>query len=94
MKLQLTIQEMQDAETKATYKGVFGTLELTLPNKEGKPKKERINFATNTKEIQGFDRIVEGLVTSAMKLRKQNLDDPEVVNGDITIPNRAKRRSK
>lgn len=92
MKLTLTIQEVTDRETLARFKAVFGTLEVTLPDAKGKNKKERINFVSNTKEVKGLDPIVEGLITSALALRKQNKEDKTVTTGDIQIPNRTTRR--
>jgi len=94
MKLTLTIQEVQDKETLATFKAVFGTLAITLPDAKGKPKKERLNFVTTAKEVAGLDKIVEGLITSALALRKKNKEDKSITTGEIDIANRATRRKK
>lgn len=94
MKLTLTIQEVVDKETNVRLKGVFGTLELTVPTTKGKTKIDRLNFVTTAKEIPGFDKIIEGLTISALELRKKNKEDKETVQGDINIPNRGTYRRK
>lgn len=94
MKLILTIQELKDPETLVIFKAVSASLDVTLPDAKGKDKGRRINVMTTTKEIPGMDRIVEGMVTSMLKLDKQNRNDGQTVTGPITIPNRATTRRK
>ena len=96
MKLVLTIEEMKDPDTLATFKAVSGTVIMTLPKSKVSRKghQKRINFMTNTTAIPGFDRIVEGIITSALALDKQHAGDKEIVTGDIKVPNRKDSRSK
>ena len=73
MKLRLTIQELEDKETKEKFQGLFGTLSTRLPDPKGKKlhKEEDINFATRVDAIPGLQKIVENLTTEALALKQK-----------------------
>lgn len=94
MRLILAIQEMKDPETHVIFKAVSASLDVTLPDKKGKDKYRRISAMTTTKEIPGFDRIVEGLVTSMLAADKNAGNEGGEMTAPIQIPNRATTRKK
>ena len=85
---------MKDPETKVIFKAVSASLDVVIPDKTGKDKYRRINAMTNTREIPGLDRIVEGLVTSMLAADKNAGNEGGEMTAPIQIPNRADSRRK
>lgn len=105
MKLQLTIQDVLDADSKKPIQGLFGT--LTVNKGKKKEDEERIQFATTVKSVPGLDNILQNMVIEALALNKTQeeekqkkskaIDDSveKIISPEhsIIMPNRSMRRS-
>lgn len=104
MKLRLTIQELEDKDTKEKFQGLFGTLTTTFPDKKGKLKPQDINFMTRVDAVEGLEDIVQNLIVEALALKKADTDQKDqaidknmdaIEKGEtaqIIMPNREMRR--
>ena len=105
MKLQLTNQDVLDANSLKPVQGLFGTLTVSLGKTKKKPLEKRIQFATTLKAVKGLEVIIQNMVVEALALNKAQEEEAEkkkqavdesmqkLENATVIMPNRAMKRA-
>lgn len=92
MRMTITIQDVNTKD--GLTRGVFGTLNISKPTKDGKyDKASDINFVCNVNEIRGLPKIVRNIQVSVLGL-KYEADKKKKLNEKRKIAQKSRKANK